>query len=213
MFLIFTTGLAYLIGSIPFGYFFVKLFAGRDVREVGSGRTGGTNAMRAAGFKAGFLTTFADLFKSALSVWIAQWLLPVETQALGMALAGLAAIIGHNYSIYMGFKGGAGGAPCAGGALAMWPPSFLIIVPLGALILWGVGYASVATMSAAVIVTAIFVYRAYVLQAPGAEVAFVGYGIGSMLLLAWALRPNFQRLLRGEERLVGWRAKQRSTEK
>ena len=123
---------SYVIGSIPFGFLVVKTFSGRDVREVGSGRTGGTNAMRAAGLAAGALTTVLDGAKAAACVWIAQLILPPSTnmQYIGMVLAGLSAIVGHNYSVFLGFKGGAGGAPTIGAALAIWPWSFVIAFPL-----------------------------------------------------------------------------------
>ncbi len=198
--------IAYLIGSVPMGYILVRLLAGKDVREVGSGRTGGTNVMRAAGFGAGLLTAILDGLKGAGSVWLAQSVLPSEIRPLGMALAGLAAILGHNYSIFLKFKGGAGGAPCVGGGVGIWPWSALIVIPVGGLVLFGVGYASLATLSVSVTLVALFAYRYYT-HAPGAEAEFIIYGIGSLLLLAWALRPNIRRLLRGEERLVGWRAK------
>jgi glycerol-3-phosphate acyltransferase PlsY len=196
---------AYLIGSIPMGVVIVKAITGQDVRQVGSGRTGGTNAMRAAGLSAGILTALLDALKASTSVWLAQWLLSGDAEAGGMVLAGLAAIFGHNYSVFLGFKGGAGGAPCVGAAMAIWGPSVLIAVPLGVLILFGIGYASVATLSVAVAITALFAYRTYVLQVAPAE--FILYGVGAFILLAWALRPNIRRLLRGEERIIGWRAK------
>jgi glycerol-3-phosphate acyltransferase PlsY len=123
---------------------------------------------------------------------------------MGMVLAGLAAILGHNYSVFLRFKGGAGGAPCVGAAMAIWPWSVLIVVPVGMLVLFGLGYASVATLSVAVVTTALFAYRTYAQQAPA---EYILYGVGALLLLAWALRPNIRRLLRGEERLIGWRAK------
>ncbi|MCC6190260.1 MAG: glycerol-3-phosphate acyltransferase [Anaerolineales bacterium] len=195
---------AYVVGSIPMGYVIVRAISGQDVRQVGSGRTGGTNAMRAAGLAAGVLTALLDALKGAAGVWLAQWLLPAETRALGMVLAGLAAILGHNYSVFLRFKGGAGGAPCVGAAMAIWPWSVLIIVPMGVLVWFGIGYASVATMSVAVITTLLFAYRTYFQQAPA---EYILYGVGAFVLLAWALRPNIRRLLRGEERLIGWRAK------
>lgn len=196
----------YLLGSFPSGVVYVKLFTGKDVREVGSGRTGGTNAMRAAGFWAGLLTALSDVFKATLSVWLAQWLLPAEARAWGMVLAGLGAILGHNHSVFLGFKGGAGGATCVGGAIAMWPWIAPIALLEGALLLYFVGYASVATIMAAITVTGIFAYLAYL---GVLSWTFVWYGVGSVLLLAWALRPNFARLARGEERLVGLRAKRK----
>ncbi|MEP7357004.1 MAG: glycerol-3-phosphate acyltransferase, partial [Anaerolineales bacterium] len=100
---------SYLIGSIPMGYVIVKTVSGQDVRQVGSGRTGGTNAMRAAGLAAGLLTALLDALKGAACVWLAQWILPRDTEALGMVLAGLSGIFGHNYSVFLRFKGGAGG--------------------------------------------------------------------------------------------------------
>jgi glycerol-3-phosphate acyltransferase PlsY len=196
---------AYLIGSIPMGFVIVKAISGQDVRQVGSGRTGGTNAMRAAGLSAGLLTALLDALKGAASVWLAQWLLGPSNEAIGMVLAGLCAILGHNYSIFLRFKGGAGGAPCVGAAMGIWPWSVFIIAPLGLLVLFGIGYASVATLSVAVIITLLFAYRTYVLNAAPPE--YILYGVGALILLAWALRPNIRRLLRGEERIIGWRAK------
>ncbi len=198
---------AYLIGSIPFGFVVVKAFSGKDVRDFGSGRTGGTNAMRAAGFGPGLLTAMLDLFKASAAVWLAQGVLSEEVRPLGMALAGLGTILGHNYSVFLKFKGGAGGAPCVGAALALWPWSVLVVLPVGVGVLYGLGYASVATLSVSVTAMALFAYRTYVLHAPDAHPEFILYGLGAFILLAWSLRPNLQRLLRGEERLVGWRAK------
>lgn len=195
---------AYVIGSIPMGYVIVKTISGQDVRTVGSGRTGGTNAMRAAGLAAGLLTALLDALKGAACVWLAQWVLPAQTEAVGMVLAGLSGIFGHNYSVFLRFKGGAGGAPAVGAAMAIWPWSVFIVVPVGVGLLFGVGYASLATLSVAVVMTALFAYRAYFLHAPS---EFILYGVGAFILLAWSLRPNIGRLLRGEERLIGWRAK------
>jgi glycerol-3-phosphate acyltransferase PlsY len=185
---------SYLIGSIPTGLLIVRLAAGKDIRQVESGRTGGTNAMRAAGFWAGLATALLDMLKAAVTVWVA-------------------AVIGHNYSIFLAertpegklrLRGGAGGAPTAGGALGLWPPSILFIIPVGALMLFGVGYASVATMSAPVVAALVFAYRAWTGAAPW---EYVFYGVITEILLLIALRPNIQRLMNGTERLVGWRAK------
>lgn len=195
---------AYLLGSVPFGFILVKLGTGQDVRQVGSGRTGGTNAWRAGGRWIGILTTLLDGFKTAACVWVAQAILPAETRYLGMALAGLSAILGHNRSVFMKFKGGAGGSPCVGGAVGLWPWSALIILPFGLFVWLGIGYASVATLSVAVGSLIVFAVRAALVKAP---VEFVLYGAGAVVLLAWALRPNIQRLLHGEEKRFNWRAK------
>lgn len=88
----------YLIGSIPFGMLIVKSKTGKDIRQVESGRTGGTNAVRAAGFWAGLLTAILDISKGAAAVWLAQVIVPTNNWI--HVLAPLAAIIGHNYSIF-----------------------------------------------------------------------------------------------------------------
>jgi acyl phosphate:glycerol-3-phosphate acyltransferase len=208
--------LSYLIGSIPSGLVIVKLATGKDIRTVESGRTGGTNAMRAAGFWAGLSTAVLDVLKAALTVWLAKWFFPLSASPAHVwlhVLAPLAAIFGHNYSIFLlhrnekgqfRLKGGAGGAPCVGGSIGLWTPSFLIILPLGALILYGVGYASVATMSVALLSALLFGVLAALDLVPW---QYALYGLAAEALLVWSLRPNIKRLLQGRERLVGWRAK------
>lgn len=206
---------SYLLGSIPWGFIFVKIKEGKDIRTVESGRIGGTNTMRAAGFWMGFLTSALDILKSAGAVWIARWALP-EAYWIHVAAAVLA-VIGHNYSIYLlkvkrdeiEFGGGAGGATVVGGSIGLWWPSGLILVPLGMLIVFGVGYASVATLSLPLISSVIF----WVLSAQGqAPWQYIFLGVFGELLILWALRPNIRRLKAGEERLVGWRANKEDQE-
>ncbi len=203
--------LAYVIGSIPIGLIIVKLRTGKDVRKVESGRTGGTNVMRAAGFWSGFATGVLDILKAAVTVWIAR---AFGVSVWGEVFAPLAAIIGHNYSIFLAERkegkfrlgGGAGGAASVGGALGLWAPSILIIFPVGLFIFFAVGYASVTTMSAALIATVIFIVRAWMGSSPW---EYVLYGLLAEAILIWALRPNIKRLLAGEERLHGWRTKEK----
>jgi acyl phosphate:glycerol-3-phosphate acyltransferase len=201
--------LGYLLGSIPFGLIIVKLKTGKDIRQVESGRTGGTNAMRAAGLSAGLLTAIMDVLKGAVAVWIAQALTSSHWVAV---LAPIGAILGHNYSLYLPefdekgrfkrLRGGAGGAPALGGAFGLWAPSILIILPMGAAVFFGLGYASVTTMSVAFFAILVFGAR-YLLGAPGASWIDMFYGIVAGALLTWALRPNIKKLLSGTERVVG----------
>jgi glycerol-3-phosphate acyltransferase PlsY len=201
--------LSYVLGSIPFGVVFVRLFSGKDVRGVASGRTGGTNAARAAGLGVGLLTALMDGAKGAGTVWLAQGLVPGSEWI--HVLAPLAAILGHNYSVFLverdsrnrlRLRGGAGGGTTVGGAIGLWWPSALIVLPLATLIFFGIGYASVTTLSIALGVTAIFWIR----HTMGlAAVADVYYGIFAFVLLAWALRPNIGALVAGRERFHGWR--------
>lgn len=205
--------IGYILGSIPFGLLIVKMKTGKDVRNVESGRTGGTNVVRAAGLGAGLLTAVFDILKGAASVWVAQMLLP-ERNWLHV-LAPLAAILGHNYSLFLirraengklRFHGGAGGAPALGGAMGLWLPIFPIVLAAGALIWFTVGIASLTTMAIGLVVTIVFaVYSWQGLLEP----INIWYGVIAELFLIWALRPNIKKLLAGNERVVkfslnGW---------
>ena len=197
---------SYIFGSIPFGLIVVKLMTGKDVRTIASGRTGGTNAMRAAGLWAGLLTAILDILKSAATVWVAQAITPnvwIHT------IAPIAAILGHNYSIFMierrsdgsvRLRGGAGGSAAGGGALGLWPPAALFLVPFGLLIWYGIGYASVTTLSIGLMTIIIFSVRAVLGLGPW---QYIIYGMLAEILLVWTLRPNFRRLKDGTERRHG----------
>jgi glycerol-3-phosphate acyltransferase PlsY len=199
--------LAYLLGSVPFGLLIVKLSTGQDIRNIASGRTGGTNAMRAAGLWAGLFTALFDILKGAGAVWLAQAISPDHHWV--HVFAPIAAILGHNYSIFLpefdenrrfkGLRGGAGGAPAVGGAFGLWPTSLVIILPLGAIVFFTLGYASVTTMSVALFSIIVFAVRA-TLGFPRIDVL---YGVLAEVLLIWALRPNIKNLLAGTERVVG----------
>ncbi len=206
--------LSYLIGSIPFGWIIVKLFTGRDVRSIESGRTGGTNVMRAAGTAAGVLTALGDVFKGYITLWVVAWIIPPDSpwKVWLQVAAPLLAILGHNYSIYLlerradgrlKLRGGAGGAPCFGGALGLWLPAGLIILPVGLLVFLLIGYASLTTISIALSSIAIFTYLALF---EGFPWQYILYGVAGLLALLWALRPNLARLASGTERVVGLRA-------
>jgi len=206
--------LAYLIGSIPFGLIIVRLSTGKDIRSIESGRTGGTNAMRAAGFWAGLGTGILDVVKGYVAVYISHILIPGNHVWMEV-LAPFCAIIGHNYSIFLlernengwlRFRGGAGGATCLGGSVGLWFPSLFIVLPIAGLIYYFVGYASVTTLSIALLSTLIFTIRAWLGLNPW---QYAVYGILAFIALAWALRPNIQRLISGNERIVGLRAKKR----
>ena len=204
--------LAYLIGSIPFGLIIVKLSTGKDIRKVESGRTGGTNAMRAAGLWAGLATALFDVLKGLGAVLISH-ILVAGSHAWVDVLAPFLSIIGHNYSAFLiergedgrlKFRGGAGGAPCLGGSIGLWLPSLFVIVPLGGLIYYFGGYASITTMSVALISTLVFAYRAWLGLSPW---QYAIYGLLAFIALAWSLKPTINRLCAGNERVVGLRAK------
>lgn len=205
--------IGYLIGSIPFGLLIVKSKTGKDIRQVESGRTGGTNAVRAAGFWAGLMTAILDILKGASTVWLAEVVLP-NNQWIHV-LAPTAAILGHNYSLFLitreengklRFHGGAGGAPALGGAIGLWPGIFPYVVIGGALIWATTGIASLTTIAIGLIVITVFgINISKGIQNP----IDIWYGIFAELILLWALRPNLKKLFTGKERVVkyslnGW---------
>jgi glycerol-3-phosphate acyltransferase PlsY len=213
--------IGYLLGSIPFGLVIVKLKTGKDIRKVESGRTGGTNAVRAAGFGAGLLTAVMDILKGAVAVWLAQAINPEHH--LIHVLAPLAAILGHNHSIFLAerdengrlrLRGGAGGAPAVGGAMGLWAPIFPIVIAAGAIVWFTLGIASLATMTVPLVIIIMFAIRAGLGQQ---ESIYIWYGVIAEILLIWALRPNIQKLLAGKERVIkyslnGWlRARKNNT--
>ena len=198
--------LAYLIGSIPSGLLVVKIATGKDVREIESGRTGGTNAMRAAGPLAGLFTALLDIFKGAGAVWVGQSLFSSPDWIV--AMNGLLAILGHNYSAFLvernedgklHFRGGAGGATTLGVAIGLWVNSWLVILPIAGLVYLLGGYASLTTISIALSTMGIFTMKAITGVTPWVYAIFGAASVGTVLV---ALKPNIQRLKEGTERHV-----------
>jgi len=203
-------GLSYLVGSIPFGLIVGKVASGKDVRRFGSGRTGGTNVMRAAGLIPGVVTAVLDVLKGVASGWIAEWLAPGDPWL--KVLAAVFALWGAIHSVFLlekdehgvwRLRGGAGGATGLGGAIALWNPSAFFIVPVGAVMYFFVGYASVTTISVAISALVIFTIRAFVDNQP---FQYIIFGAAALATVLYALRPNLKRLRNGTERMVGLRA-------
>lgn len=201
---------SYLIGAVPFGLIIVQLVRGLDVRKIGSGRIGGTNVMRAAGAHAGMLAALLDVFKGVITGFLADWIMPGEI--LVKVLAVSLAVVGQIYSIFLierdengrlKWKGGAGGATCLGGAVALWPLGGLIIFGIAMLVYVFVGYASLTTISVAFFSLVFFAVRAI---AGVSEWELILYGVISLTFVFFALRPNLERLRMGTERTVGLRA-------
>ncbi len=191
--------IGYFIGSIPFGYLIVWLVKGVDIRAQGSGRTGGTNVFRVAGFPAGLITALMDVGKGAFTV-LAVRALTHSTLGWGEALAGAGVVLGHNASIFLGFRGGAGGATTVGTALALWPLGGLPALLVGVVCLFVIGYASLATILSALMVALVFTYFGAVSHAVPAAYSVFGWVIVALVVVA--LRPNIARLVAGTERRV-----------
>lgn len=187
----------YLIGSIPNGVFIAK-FYDADPRDVGSGRTGGTNVYRAAGPVPGVITALSDSVKGIIAVLVAQYLFP--DLLLAASLAGIFAIIGHNWSVFLKFGGGAGTMTNLGALLTLSPLTFVIAGLAGLVALVSSRIASVGSLAVAWAALIVFLVRGVLGQSPP---ELIVYGIGEALVITWSLRPNIQRLLAGTERRIG----------
>jgi glycerol-3-phosphate acyltransferase PlsY len=163
---------------------------------------------RAAGMPAAILTVAGDIGKGWLAVFLAHRLVPGEWQVLAMSLAALAAILGHNRSIFLRGAGGAGSTPNIGALLFLDPPLFVLAFLFGAIGLFGIRIASVASLIASTTILVGVAFSVFTARGPYAQPALLVYGIGQLILVAWALRPNIARLRAGTERRItlGWRA-------
>lgn len=218
---IFSAVIGYLLGSIPFGLI-VGRAVGVDVRAVGSGKTGATNVQRSAGWGPGLLVAVGDALKGAIPVLLAQhvYASPAAFRSLGAtathaatlsaiagAAAGLAAIIGHNYPLYVGFKGGRGVATTGGMALALALPSALIALPIFIAIVALTRYVSLGSMVGALAMA--FIALLFIWSGHGDLVSgFAGFA--TLLIAAIAIivshNDNIQRLRSGTERKIGEKA-------
>ena len=184
---------AYLAGSVPFS-FLVARARGVDLRTVGSGNIGGANVWRSVGFGPFVVAAVLDMLKGMLPTLAARWLLP--GQFVVIVLTGVAAVLGHTFPIFLGFKGGKAVATSGGVLLAIAP----LLVPIG-IAAWAAAFAitrisSVGSLTAAavVIVAGTLFYLAGALPLPYA--AFVWF---SALFVVYLHRENIQRLRAGTE--------------
>ncbi|MFY9689668.1 MAG: glycerol-3-phosphate 1-O-acyltransferase PlsY [Candidatus Acidiferrales bacterium] len=188
-------GVAYLLGSIPFGVLIVKMRGGPDIREVGSGNTGAANVMRNAGAAAGVLTLVLDAAKGYLAVWIAER--ASHASVRWMAIAATAAVIGHIFPVWLGFSGGKGVATGLGAFLPICREAVLLAVVLWVLVVGFWRYSSLGSIVATAALP-VFVYFLYAPgHAPPEDVTLCTVAIS--LLVLWKHRINIQRLIEGTE--------------
>ena len=195
----------YLLGSIPFGVVLAKVFRGADVRKAGSGNIGATNVARVAGPVAGVLTLVLDIAKGAAAVWLAARL--ANQSAMWMVIAGLAALVGHCFSVWLNFRGGKGVATGAGVFLALCPLAVLGSVIVFVLVVTFWRYVSLASISAAAAMPLLI----YFLWAPHHAPPLV-VSIGALLaaiLIIYKHDSNIQRLVQGEEPKFSFSKKRR----
>lgn len=190
---------AFLLGSIPSGYLAGRA-KGIDLRQHGSGNIGATNALRTLGKPLGILVFVADALKGAAAVWLAALIAPASGPWPGI-LAAVAAIAGHNYTPWLGFKGGKGIATSAGALLALMPLAVPVTAVVWFVVLKVSRYVSVASMAAAaalpIIVALLWHFDL------GGNAALVGFTVVISVLAIWRHRSNIGRLRAGTEPRVG----------
>jgi acyl phosphate:glycerol-3-phosphate acyltransferase len=187
--------LGYVLGSIPFGYLLVRARSGRDVRAIGSGNIGATNVARTAGLSTGVATLVLDLAKGLFAVWVAG-------QGSGgniriMMYAGLAAILGHVFPVWLKFSGGKGVATALGVFLMISWAAVAAAVAIFAIVVLFWRYVSLGSISAA----AALPLLVYLLYAPGhaPPTAVTAGTLLSSVLIIVKHRKNIERLLSGTE--------------
>ena len=199
--LVLATALGYLLGAIPFGLIIGRITKGIDLREYGSHRTGATNALRTLGTRAAAAVFVLDVAKGVAAVVLARTLFAgdplVEWAA---AAAGVAAIIGHNWSVFIGFTGGRGVATSAGALAAMSPWTILIVAPIVILVVWRTRYVSLGSVTGAI---AAPIITAALATVGAASIPAIAYALGSGLLVTAAHADNIGRLRAGTERKIG----------
>jgi acyl phosphate:glycerol-3-phosphate acyltransferase len=195
--------LSYLIGSIPWGYLFARS-KGIDIRQHGSGNIGAANVLRVMGKKWGYLVFLCDFFKGFLSVKLGSLIaaLFLVNLVLGSVIAAIACVLGHDYPIWLGFKGGKGIATLAGAVLVLFPP--LVFVSFGviwiAVFLIG-RYTSLASISAAVALP--ISVPLIVAKTETDFLLLVCFSVLMGALAIWRHRSNIVRLLNGTENRFG----------
>lgn len=182
--------LGYLSGGIPTGYLVVKRLKGYDIRTRGSGNPGTANVYRNAGPLAGAITLLVDAGKGFLPVFLCRRLLP-RHPGLDIAV-GAAAVVGHNWTVFLGFKGGKGVATSAGVFLALIPKAMAAAIAAFALAVWLTGHISVGSMSGAISLPV----AAALFGAPALDVAAAA---AAAALIVFKHVPNIKRLRQNRE--------------
>jgi glycerol-3-phosphate acyltransferase PlsY len=180
--------LTYVIGSLPFGLIIARTTANLDPRLHGSGNTGATNIARLCGTSYGVLTFVLDAAKGFFPVLIGT---AISGSAVFITLTGLAALLGHMYSVFLDRRGGKGVATTIGIFLALVPGCLLVSLALGLLLIWATGFVSLGSL---VLVTALPVFILL-----SGTFSLLVLSLAVLVLVYWKHRDNILRLARGEE--------------
>lgn len=189
--------LSYLLGSVPFGLILGRVLQGVDVRQYGSGSIGATNVWRVAGPFVAVLVLIADAGKGVASVLVGRYLGGGTNAAIA---AGLAGVVGHNWPVFLGFRGGRGAATAAGVFACLSPAPLGCTLGIWLLIVATTRYVSLGSIIGALSMPA-FVW------AWGGPTELVGAAAFAAAAVVWRHRPNIERLLAGKELRLGDRVK------
>jgi glycerol-3-phosphate acyltransferase PlsY len=187
---------AYLIGSVPFAWLLARRWGSSDLRRVGSGNVGAANVLRASGVKAGVLVAVLDIAKGAVSVMLAE---RFGGSGAAPAAAGLAAIVGHIYPVWLRFRGGKGVATACGVFSMLTPLAVPPALGIFFVSVWITKYISLGSVLASIALPPI----AYALGSPAPAVAAA---FAASIIIVFRHRANVLRLRMGTERRIGARA-------
>jgi glycerol-3-phosphate acyltransferase PlsY len=192
---------AYLLGSIPFGYLIVRAKEGSDIRQTGSGGTGATNVSRRAGKIAGLLTLLLDALKGAGAVLFAMWIFqqPRDSAFWWITAAAIAVLLGHIFPIWLRFRGGKGVATAVGVFLVLAPAAVAVALLIFIGIVFLTRYVSLGSIVAALAIP-LLIWLQHVFVRPfEAPVALLAAALLGALLIVFAHRENIARLVQGRE--------------
>lgn len=195
--------LAYLFGSIPFGFLIVRLKSGSDIRQTGSGGTGATNVTRKAGKSAGVMTLILDALKGTAAVLVARWLTGESGTSWVVAGAAVLAVVGHCFPVWLKFKAGKGVATGLGVFLTIVPWAVLAAFIVFALIFWQTRFVSLGSITAAAVVP-LWTWIQHAMISPVTDFAPIMAALctASAIIIA-KHHENIQRLLAGNENKFG----------
>jgi glycerol-3-phosphate acyltransferase PlsY len=185
---------AYFLGSVPSGVVIARLFGGEDPRKSGSGNIGATNVLRTLGRKAAAATLLADAVKGMIPVLIAGWLLPANSSAVYFVAA--AAILGHDFSFLLRFKGGKGVATTFGTMVVLSPTVALLLLGTWISVVAVTRYSSAGALSAAALSPLLALIA-------GNDTQFSIFCAAAASLLFYLHRENIKRLMEGTESRIG----------
>jgi len=206
------------LGSIPFGLILGKLKGRIDIRQYGSGRTGGTNVLRNFGRKAFVLVAAADIGKASAAVILAGLIVGSDQLVLGnlalgavaiKSLAGIMAIIGHIWPVFAGFKGGRGVATFMGAMAALCPVAALFA---GELLIIGAGLSGFASLGSIAGVVGAYTIMIPLTLIYGFPLEYMGFVLVGSIVIILAHRDNIERLLSGKERKLNQKASARTSQ-